>query len=447
MEWILSLLTTLAIFAAALLILVFFHELGHFLAAKLFGMRVERFSVGFPPRIFGIKKGETDYCIGATPLGGYVKISGMMDETMDDEHLDEEPKPWEFRSKPVWQRIIVITAGVVFNMILAVLIYAGLAFSNGEVKVELDSVDGIYVQEGSLASQVGFQTGDKIVGVNGKDVPYFEDLFAPNEMTASSLSYTVMRDGQEETIAIADSLLDDIGQEGFITLNNAMPSVPITQVQPGEPADEAGIESGDVITAINGEQVNYLQEVISKITSSEDSLLITVNRNGTTKEFKVLPNEQNQLGIGFQPPVEDIFAVDRFQYGLLESTNVGVEKTHATLTGIVQGFSKMFTGDISVRDNLGGPVAIANVTKQATDAGGFIGFWNITAFLSITLAIMNILPIPVLDGGHLMFLIYEGITRREPSAKVRMALQQIGFLLIIALFIFVTFNDILRQFG
>lgn len=447
MEWIVSLLSTLGIFAAALLILVFFHELGHFLAAKLFGMRVERFSVGFPPRIWGFQKGETDYCIGATPLGGYVKISGMIDETMDDDYLEEEPKPWEYRSKPVWQRIIVITAGVIFNMILAVLIYAGLAFSNGDVKVELDSVDGIYVQEGSLPSQVGFRTGDKIVGVNGEEVPYFEDLFAPNQMTASSLSFTVLRNGEKKTIPIADSLLNDIGQQGFITLNNAMPSVPITQVQNGEPADEAGIEAGDVITAINGEKVNYLQEIISKITNADDSLVVTVNRNGTTHEFKLLPNEQNKLGIGFQPSVEDIFSIERFQYGLLGSAEVGIEKTNATLTGIIQGFSKMFTGDISVRENLGGPVAIANVTKQATDAGGAIGFWNITAFLSITLAIMNILPIPVLDGGHLMFLIYEGITRREPSPKVRMALQQIGFLLIIALFIFVTFNDILRQFG
>lgn len=447
MEWIVSLLSTLGIFAAALLILVFFHELGHFLAAKLFGMRVERFSLGFPPRIWGFQKGGTDYCIGATPLGGYVKISGMIDESMDDDYLDEEPKPWEYRSKPVWQRMIVITAGVIFNMILAVLIYAGLAFSNGDVKVDLDSVNGIYVQEGSLASQVGFETGDKIVGVNGKEVEHFQDLFSPNEMTASSLSYTVIRDGQQRTIPIADSLLDDIGQQGFITLNNAMPSVPITQVQRGEPADQAGIQSGDVITAINGESVNYLQEVITKISSSEDSLLITVNRDGITKEFKLLPNEQDQIGIGFQPDAEDVFEVDRFQYGLLESANVGVKKTNQTFTGIIQGFSKMFTGDISVRDNLGGPVAIANVTKQATDAGGAVGFWNITAFLSITLAIMNILPIPVLDGGHLMFLIYEGITRREPSAKVRMALQQIGFLLIIALFIFVTFNDILRQFG
>jgi len=447
MEWIVSLLSTLGIFAAALLILVFFHELGHFLAAKLFGMRVERFSLGFPPRIWGFQKGETDYCIGATPLGGYVKISGMIDESMDDDYLDEEPKPWEYRSKPVWQRIIVITAGVIFNMILAVAIYAGLAFSNGETKVKLDSVDSIYVAENSLAAQVGFQSGDKLVGVNGEEVPYFQDLFSPNKMMASSLSYMVMRDGRQVTVPVADSLLDEIGQQGLVSLNNAMPSVPITRVVSGEPADRAGIQQGDLITAINGEKVGYLQELISRITSSTDSITVTVNRDGATHEYTLMPNENNKLGIGFNPEPEEYFAIERFQYGLFESMDFGLQRTNETVSGIIGGFSKMFSGDISVRDNLGGPVAIANVTKQATDAGGFVGFWNITAFLSITLAIMNILPIPVLDGGHLMFLIYEGITRREPSPKVRMALQQIGFLLIIALFIFVTFNDILRQFG
>lgn len=445
MEWILSLLSTLGIFAAALLILVFFHELGHFLAAKLFGMRVERFSLGFPPRIAGIKKGETDYCIGATPLGGYVKISGMIDESMDTDYLDEEPKPYEFRSKPVWQRIVVISAGVIFNMILAVLIFGGLAFTSGETKVKLDSVDGIYVPEHSLASQIGFQTGDKIVGVNGKDVPYFQDLMAPNEMMSSSLSYTVLRNGERTNVTVADSLLDQIGKQGLISLGNALPSR-ISSVVEGTPADKAGIKGGDIITSINGEKINHWMHMVDIISNSSDSLTIEVKRGKSSKTFVVAPNENNKLGI-YAPQPDSIFQVEQFKYGLIESVGVGVDKTNATLSGIIGGFSKMFSGEISVRDNLGGPVAIANVTKQATESGGMIGFWNITAFLSITLAIMNILPIPVLDGGHLMFLIYEGITRQEPSPKVRMALQQIGFLLIIALFIFVTFNDILRQFG
>jgi len=444
MEWILSLLSTLGIFAAALLILVFFHELGHFLAAKLFGMRVERFSLGFPPRIFGIKKGNTDYCIGATPLGGYVKISGMIDESMDDDYLDEEPKPWEFRSKPVWQRIVVITAGVIFNMILAVLIYGGLAFSNGETKVKLDSINSIYVPENSLAAQGGFQSGDKLVGVNGEEVPYFQDLFSPSKMMSSSLSYTVMRDGNETTIPIADSLLNEIGKQGLITLGNVLPSK-ISQTAEGSPADEAGLQAGDMITAVNGEQIRHWVQLVDKIQTAEDSLELTVNRAGKTLDFRVMPNKNNKLGI--YRPTRDAFEVDQFNYGVFASLNVGIQKTTDTVNGIFGGFSKMFSGDISVRENLGGPVAIASVTKQATESGGVIGFWTITAFLSVTLAIMNILPIPVLDGGHLMFLIYEGITRREPSAKVRMALQQIGFLLIIALFIFVTFNDILRQFG
>jgi len=444
MEWIVSLLSTLGIFAGALLILVFFHELGHFLAAKLFGMRVERFSLGFPPRIFGIKKGDTDYCIGATPLGGYVKISGMIDESMDTDYLEEEAKPWEFRSKPVWQRIVVITAGVIFNMILAVLIYGGLALSNGETKVKLDSVESIYVADSSLAAQAGFRTGDKIVGVNGKNVPYFQDLLAPNEMMASSLSYTVIRDGNQSTVHVADSLISKIGKQGFLSLYNALPSK-ISDIVEGSPAEKAGLQAGDVITKINGEPVNYWVQVVQVIQASEGSLSLTVNRSGMSKQFTLSPNENKKIGI--YQPTEEAFDVKQFSYGLGDSFNVGMQKTKGTLTGIIQGFSKMFSGDISVRDNLGGPVAIANVTKQATDAGGWIGFWNITAFLSVTLAIMNILPIPVLDGGHLMFLIYEGITRREPSPKVRMVLQQIGFLLIIALFIFVTFNDILRQFG
>ncbi len=445
MEWIIDISTTLGIFALALLILVFFHELGHFLAAKLFGMRVERFSVGFPPRIWGFKKGETDYCIGATPLGGYVKISGMIDESMDTDHLDEEPKPWEYRSKPVWQRMIVITAGVIFNMILAVLIFGGIAFTYGEDKIATESVNGIYVAEDSYAHDIGFRTGDKLLGVNGEKVAYFNELFSPAQLTESDVNYTVMRNGNEVSIALPDSALDRIGKEGFISLGNAFPSE-VSRVANGSPAAEAGLESGDVITSINGDSVSYWLQLTERIQSSQDSVNLSILRNGKVLDFTVALTGNNTIGI-YAPDPNKIFEIQKFKYGFFSSLGVGWDRTKETTTGIIQGFGKMFSGSISVRENLGGPVAIASITKEATDAGGMIGFWNITALLSITLAIMNILPIPVLDGGHLMFLIYEGITRKEPSPKVRMALQQIGFLLIIALFIFVTFNDIIRQFG
>ncbi|MFH5831862.1 RIP metalloprotease RseP [Halalkalibaculum sp. DA384] len=445
MEWVIDLLSTLGIFALALLILVFFHELGHFLAAKLFGMRVERFSLGFPPRIWGIQKGETDYCIGATPLGGYVKISGMIDESMDTDHVNEEPKPWEYRSKPVWQRMIVITAGVIFNMVLAVMIYAGIAFSYGESNILLDSIDGIYVPEESVIAQAGFQTGDKIVGVNGQRVKYFQELVAPGQLLEENLEYSVLRNGSETVVPVPDSLLDRINKEGFLTPMLALPSQ-VNQVQEGSPADTAGLMAGDRIVSVNGQPVDYWLQLVQHIQSAEGPLQLTVLRDGEEIELSVTPNDQDIIGIS-APSGTDIFQVEHLTYGLVGSIKNGFDRTGETLNGIIQGFSKMFSGSISVRENLGGPVAIANVTKQATDSGGALGFWQITAFLSVTLAIMNILPIPVLDGGHLMFLIYEGITRREPSAKVRMALQQIGFILIIALFIFVTFNDIIRQFG
>ncbi len=445
MEWIVELMSTIGIFAGALLILVFIHELGHFLAAKLFGMRVERFSLGFPPKIFGIKKGETEYMLGATPLGGYVKISGMIDESMDTEHLEKKPEPWEFRSKPVWQRIVVITAGVIFNMILAVMIFAGIALAVGEQKIPNESAPGIYVADSSLVHEVGFRTGDKLVGVNGERVKYFDDLLSPVQLTKSDLSYMVIRNGQQITIAMPNSLLDQVNERGFMNLGNLMIPSKIRRIQQGYPAAEAGLKAGDEIVAVDGQSVQSWQELVQYIQSSDGAMDFTVERGNEEFKKTITPNENNKIGIVAMQPAE-VINVEHQKYGLVGSIAFGWERTADVSTGIIQGFGKMFSGDISVRENLGGPVAIANITKEQTDRGGWFGFWNITAFLSITLAIMNILPIPVLDGGHLMFLIYEGITRREPSEKVRMALQQIGFVLIILLFILVTFNDILRLF-
>jgi regulator of sigma E protease len=453
MDWILSISSTLLIFIAAIFILVTVHELGHFLAAKYFKMRVNKFSIGFPPKIYGYKKGETEYVIGATPLGGYVQIAGMIDESMDDTFVDEEVKPDEFRSRPVWQRTVVILAGVIFNMILAVFIYTGMALNYGETVFPVKSIDGIYVQENSVAAQIGLQTGDQLIGVNGREVEYFNQLFSPSMLTDRELSFLVNRNGETITIPTPPDFLDLINREGgFIDPSNSLPSL-ASRVMEGGPAYQAGMKDGDRIIAVDGEEVNYWLQLVNLIQQSDGPLQIDVLRSDIGEapteivSLEVTPDPDTKT-IGIQAPnLADVFRVEQKTYNVGQSVLVGFERTNDTFFGIIKGIGRMFSGDISVRENLGGPVAIANITKEATDSGGWRGFWNITAFLSVTLAIMNMLPIPALDGGHFMFLVYEGITRREPSPKVRMGLQQLGFIFLIGLFILITFNDILRTIG
>lgn len=447
MDWFLSISTTILIFIAAIFILVTIHELGHFLAAKFFKMRVDKFSIGFPPKIFGFRKGETEYVIGATPLGGYVQIAGMIDESMDDSFIDQEVQPDEFRSRPVWQRTVVILAGVVFNMILAVVIYMGMAWNYGETVIPIDSISGIYVQEESVAHQIGLQTGDQVVGINGEEVEYFNQLFSPSELTDRDLTFLVRREGELLTINTPPDFLDLINREGgFIDLNNTLPSK-IFRVMPGSPAEEAGITNGDQIVSANGEPIQYWVQIVEVIKNADGPTDIEVLRGNEIVQLTVEADpETNQIGIqSYQ--ASDLFDYEIKTYGIAQSVVVGFSRTNETFFGIIKGIGRLFSGDISVRENLGGPVAIANITKEATDRGGMEGFWNITAFLSVTLAIMNMLPIPALDGGHFMFLVYEGITRREPPPKVRMGLQQLGFIFLIGLFILITFNDILRTIG
>ncbi|WP_020402884.1 RIP metalloprotease RseP [Gracilimonas tropica] len=445
MDWFLSLLNTLLIFGGALMILVFVHELGHFLAAKFFGMRVERFSIGFPPRIWGFQKGDTDYCIGATPLGGYVKISGMIDESMDTEHLDKEPEEWEYRSKPVWQRIITITAGVIFNMILAFVIYFGMTYTNGKSVLPIQETAGIYVPETSILHEIGFETGDKIVGVNGQQVTYFNELVSASELTADNLSYTVIRNGQEMNVPVASNYLDSLQTRGFLDVAYMYPSK-ISSVPAGRPAAEAGLQAGDQIVSANGDSVLYWIQLVEIIQNADSAINFGVMRGDSLFYASITPDPETKT-IGIASPSLQTLGIETIDYGFFESIGEGYNQTIEQTVGILQGFARMITGDISVTQNLGGPIAIASITREATDQAGWIGFWNITALLSITLAIINILPIPALDGGHLVFLLYEGITRREPSEKVRMVAQQIGFFLMIGLFIFVMFNDAFRYFG
>lgn len=474
----------------ALTLLVFVHEMGHFLAAKLFGMRVDRFSIGFPPVIAGKKWGETEYVIGATPLGGYVKIAGMIDESMDTDHVGSDPEPHEFRAKPVWQRIVVITAGVIFNVILAAIIFAGLKATLGDSYVPADAVKEVHVAEGSPAYELGLRTGDRITRIND-EVPKEASqlaLASPEDLLADTLTITVERGGEKRTFTAPPNIMTRVSRaarQGESFGVSFLPSV-VASVREGSPAAEAGLQAGDRITAIGGEPVRFWAELTQQVQAAGPNPLTirwtrpdsarpagtdtaatgasssnapggdfgapeqAGTRSGGVFETRVTPRYDSTRGrplIGVAAPsaamMEEELGVRRVSYGPAEALTAGIAQTWQMTETIAESLQRVFFGRDSFRANIGGPVEIAQVTKQAADRG-MGAFWNIVAFLSITLAIMNILPIPALDGGHLMFLLYEGVTRRRPSEKVRMVMQQIGFVVLIVFMAFVIFNDILR---
>ncbi|MDT0631592.1 RIP metalloprotease RseP [Rubrivirga sp. S365] len=467
--------------AVALGILVTIHELGHFLAARLFKMRVDAFSIGFPPNIVDKQVGATRYRLGAVPLGGYVKIAGMVDESLDAEGLESEPAPDEFRAKPVWQRMVVISAGVVFNLILASLLYAALAFAYGVSYTPLENIR-LEVTDGSIASDLGLETGDRIVAVNGERVERFEEVFTPGALSADPFRLTVERGGEEVELDGPDDLLtrfsrrqreveeagEPVSLGGIFGADIQLPTV-LAGTAPGSAAAQAGLQAGDRILAVDGEPVDSWGRLTDRILASDgrplavrwarpDSLeeggaeaaggarVVQHRGAATVYEATVAPRRSgDRYVLGIQ---QDITAlgqrVDRVGAGTALAS--GVERT-ASITGATFAFiGKLVTGRESVRENVGGPLIIAKQSKEAADRG-LRSFWEFVAYLSIALAVFNVLPIPALDGGHLVFLAYEAVARREPSLKVRMVVQQVGVALILALMVFVIFNDAVRWFG
>ena len=460
----------------AITILVFIHELGHFLAAKLFGMRVDRFSIGFPPNIFGKQIGETEYVVGATPLGGYVKIAGMVDESMDTEHQDRPPEPYEYRAKPVWQRMIVITAGVIFNVLLAVAIFAGLKMSYGETYVPADQVEAVYVEEGTIADRMGLETGDRIVAVSGEPLERFDDLARPDRLMADRFTITVERSGARETLLGPSDIGTQLSRtEGGFGVS--FESSVVGGLVEDAPAARAGLMPGDRIVAVDGEPVRFWRQLTQRIETSEgqplllrwerpDSLieqqttstdqpyrLVEVTDRAHVYEGLLEPEQAEDDGryvIGIYGPSFDEqilrqeYGITTRTYGLAEATAEGAQDAWMNTRAIAVSLQRLVTGREGM-DSIGGPVMVAKVAGDAAAAGAD-RFWFIVAILSVTLAIVNILPIPALDGGHLMFLIYEALTRREPSLRVRMALQQIGMVLLLLLMVFLVFHDIFRLF-
>jgi regulator of sigma E protease len=442
MDWMIMLAQLLL----SLSFLVAVHEFGHLLAAKYFGMRVEQFSIGFPPKIWSFKKGETEYALSAIPLGGYVKISGMIDESLDTEMMKLPPQPWEFRSKPAWQRLIVMLGGIFVNVVIGVLIFIGITFAFGDTYILKDAINnngGFSV--GTLGESLGLKTGDKILKVNGKDYQYFEELIKPNVLLSDNASYTVDRDGKTIEIPIPEDFITSLSKKenARAFLSYRFPSL-VENVQPGSFADKIGLQKGDRITAVNGTPIEYTDQIATILKASKsDSLTITYNRAG---ENKTVTDSFKGDQIGFASVLSKEFiekGQKRINYGFIESIPLGTKRAFTTLAVQVTALGRVVSGRLSPKESLSGPIGIMQAFGVTWD---WERFWTLTGVLSLVLAFMNLLPIPALDGGHVMFLTYEIVSRRKPSDKFLETAQKIGMVFLLMLMVFIFANDIIKLF-
>lgn len=437
-------------FFLSLSLLIVLHELGHFIPAKLFKTRVEKFYLFFDVKfaLFKKKIGGTEYGIGWLPLGGYVKISGMIDESMDTEAMKEEPKEWEFRSKPTWQRLIIMLGGVTVNFILAVVIYIGMAWSYGEEYIAADSFkDGIWVTEKNIGDKLGVQTGDLILAVDGNKIEQFRKT--PLEIVNGN-TMTIQRDGrtfdQEIPVDFIATLLEDEDKIQFLR-----PRYPfVIGAVPDESSNkDAGLLVKDEIVGIAGNPITYFdeaKEILEKYKNQKIDL--TVRREGSQElQIPVMISDSATVGVVLgglsnkELMDRELFRIEKTKYSFLEAIPAGIDKGVTTLTGYMKQMKKIFNPSTGAYKGVGGFAAIGGLFPDSWD---WPGFWSATAFISIILAFMNILPIPALDGGHVMFLLYEMVSGRKPSDKFLEYAQMTGFFLLIALLLFANGNDVYK---
>ena len=425
-------------FLLSLAIIVFLHELGHFIPAKFFKTKVEKFYLFFdwPYSLVKKKIGETVYGIGIVPLGGYVKIAGMIDESMDTEHLEKEPEPWEYRSKPAWQRLIIISGGIIVNLILGFAIYMMVALVWGKTVLTNENLPaGFEVAE--VMKSYGFNDGDKILKVNGDDI---ENVIDINKFLflRDINSVTVERyNGIKENISIPENIGTIMFENGAI--NAFVPLVPavIDSIVPDSPAYNASLAKGDKIIKVNGNDIIKWQdftELVKLNTSSNIS--VEIERGGNVISKLIPLNEDKKIGVTVLLPK---IVPTIIEYSLFESINEGYQMAYWTLTDYIGQFKYVFTKKGA--SQLGGFGAIGSLFPATWN---WKGFWETTALISIILAFMNALPIPALDGGHAMFLFYEMLTGRKPNDKIVGYAQMLGFFLLIALVLFANGNDLYR---
>ncbi len=422
-------------------ILVGVHEWGHMAAAKAFGMRVEKFSIGFPPKIWAKQYGETEYSIGAIPLGGFVKISGMIDESLDTKTLSAEPEPYEFRAKPAWQRLIVMMGGIIVNVVTGIIIFIALAFVNGELLLPKEELNKHGIVAYDLGQQLGFETGDRVISINGQDFEKFGDIVSPDLLLGSDNYYIVDRDGKEVRIEMPNDFLDKVADKRnreFI-IGPRWP-FSVASVAKGSMAEKAGIQAGDRFQSINGKAINFFDQIGPLLDSlTGDSVTIKMNRNGEIITLLALVDDDGTLGFF---PDRELNFVQR-EFGFVEAVNEGTYNAFAVVWLNIKGFKKMIAGDVDVRKSLSGPIRIATFFGGTWD---WNNFWRIVGLLSMVLAFMNFLPIPALDGGHVMFLTWEIVTGRKPSDRFLENAQKVGMVILLTLMAFVIVNDTISLF-
>ncbi|MFY7742465.1 MAG: RIP metalloprotease RseP [Flavobacterium sp.] len=417
--------------------LVILHELGHFLPAKFFKTKIEKFYLFFNPWFSLVKKkiGETEYGIGWLPMGGYVKIAGMIDESMDKEQLKQEPQPWEYRSKPAWQRLIIIMGGVIVNFFIAWIIYASLLVNHGDNYVDNSKIKyGISVD--SVGTILGLKNGDKILKVDGKAQTKFEQL--PLEILFGD-NITVERDGKEETFDLSDEGKRDVIKRAGKNFLAAREEVVVDTIIPGFPAEKAGLVKNDQIIAVNGKSTRFFDEFTAAIQLiKNDTVSLTVKRNNEELLIKAKTNEEGKLGFGNQFSVtKDAFVTK--EMGIAEAIPAGLSRTISTLTGQIKQFKVIFNTKTEAYKQVSGPLRMFKIFKPEWD---WTFFWSFTAMFSIWLAFLNVLPIPGLDGGHAVFILIEMITRKKPTEKTLEVAQTIGVVILLTLMALVFGNDI-----
>ena len=434
-------------FLLSLSILIILHELGHFIPAKLFKTRVEKFYLFFDVKfsLFKKKIGETEYGIGWLPLGGYVKISGMIDESMDKEQMALPPQPWEFRSKPAWQRLIVMLGGVTVNFILAFVIYIGMAFFYGEEYVANSEVkDGIWVAN-PVVEKAGLKTGDKLVSIDGLPV---ERFYEANEKVLLCKEIVVLRNGQEVKVNFPINFIDQLMQGKRASLLELRVPFVVSGVQDDSP-NKSILKEKDIITAINGKPVRFADELIGSLdTLKGKSVPAVIKREGKEISCEIKVSDSAKLGVMYASkiPYSDLeklglYKINKAEFGFFESIPIGINKGIDQLSSYGKQLKAIFTPSTGAYKGVGGFAAIFNIFPQTWS---WEAFWGITALLSIMLGVMNLLPIPALDGGHVMFLLYEIISRRKPSDKFMEKAQMVGFVLLISLLLFANGNDIYK---